>query len=86
MEKNNLKIFFIKLASVTFSIIVIINVIYNLILADKLEKINNLFELDKNTIKTFLYNLLKSENKKLKNIDGKILINGIKYKKYLTPS
>ena len=54
MEKNNLKIFFIKLASITISIIVIINVIYNLILADKLEKINSLFELDKSKFRNDL--------------------------------
>ena len=41
-NQNNLKIFFIKLIAITFSIIIIINVTYNLILADKLENINTL--------------------------------------------
>lgn len=44
---NNLKIFFIKVATITLSIIIIINVTYNLIFADKLENINNLLELNK---------------------------------------
>ena len=43
---NNLKAFFIKLISVTFAIIIIINVTYNLVLADKLESINNLLQLN----------------------------------------
>ena len=41
---KNLKIFFIKLISVLIAIIIIINATYNLILADKIEMINNLFE------------------------------------------
>lgn len=86
MEKNNLKIFFIKLASVTFSIIIIINVIYNLILADKFEKINNLFELDKSKfrndlrvkIRKEIQNGLEKEN--ILNEEDKILIYNL-YKK-----
>ena len=46
-NQNNLKMFLIKLVAVTFSIIVIINVTYNLILADKLENINKLLQLNK---------------------------------------
>ena len=41
INPNNLKTFFIKLISITFAIIIIINVTYNLILADKLENIND---------------------------------------------
>ena len=86
MEKNNLKIFFIKLASITISIIVIINVIYNLILADKLEKINSLFELDKIKfrndlrvkIRKEIQNGLEKEN--ILNEEDKILIYNL-YKK-----
>ena len=49
MDQNNktdLKRFIIKLAAVTFAIIVIINVTYNLIFAEKLENINNLLSLN----------------------------------------
>ena len=43
MEKqNNLKSFFIKLVSITIAIILIINVVYNLFLADKMEALNKL--------------------------------------------
>ena len=50
MSQNNrtiLKTFFIKLISITFAIIVIINVTYNLIFAEKLENINKLLLLNK---------------------------------------
>ena len=46
-NQNNLKIFFIKLIAITFSIIVIINATYNLILADKLENFNKILQLNK---------------------------------------
>ena len=45
-NKPNLKTFFIKLAAITLSIIIIINVTYNLILADKLDIINKISSLD----------------------------------------
>ena len=46
-NQNNLKIFFIKLIAITFSIIVVINATYNLILADKLENFNKILQLNK---------------------------------------
>tara|TARA_B100000902_G_C27012491_1_gene765518 strand:- start:448 stop:726 length:279 start_codon:yes stop_codon:yes gene_type:complete len=48
-SESNLKIFFIKLISITFAIIVIINVFYNIFLADKLDILNKLSNLDKGT-------------------------------------
>ncbi len=47
--ESNLKIFFIKLIAITFSIIVIINVFYNVFLSDKLDVLNKLSSLDKET-------------------------------------
>ena len=47
--RSNLKVFFVKLISITFAIIIIINVIYNIFLADKMEMINKLSSLDKET-------------------------------------
>ena len=49
MNQNNkadLKRFFIKLIALTFAIIVIINVTYNLIFAEKFENINKLLSLN----------------------------------------
>ena len=45
-NKTDLKRFFIKLTAITFAIIVIINVTYNLIFAEKLESINKILSLN----------------------------------------
>tara|TARA_X000001036_G_C20253338_1_gene633089 strand:+ start:181 stop:462 length:282 start_codon:yes stop_codon:yes gene_type:complete len=47
--EGNLKTFFIKLIAVTFAFIIIINVIYNTFLAEKLDVLNKLSKIDKNT-------------------------------------
>jgi len=46
ISKNTLKIFFIKLIAITFSIIAIINITYNLIFAEKWENINTLLTIN----------------------------------------
>ena len=45
-EKADLKKFFIKLIAIIFAVIIVINISYNLIFADKLESINKLFSLN----------------------------------------
>ena len=45
-NQNNLKIFFIKLIAITFAVIVIINITYNLIFAEKFENINKILSLN----------------------------------------
>ena len=62
-SESNLKIFFVKLIAITFAIIVIINVFYNIFLSDKLDVLIKLSNLDKNTaemIKDKLRSELKS--------------------------
>ena len=50
-KQSDLKIFFIKLIAITFAIIVVINITYNLIFAEKFENINKLLSLsDKENI------------------------------------
>ena len=44
-NQSNLKIFFIKLIAITFAVIVIINITYNLIFAEKFENINKILSL-----------------------------------------
>jgi len=44
-NKSDIKKFLIKLTAITFAIIIIINVTYNLIFAEKLENINRLLML-----------------------------------------
>ena len=45
-NKNDLKKFFIKLVAATLAIIIVINVSYNLIFADKFENINKILSLN----------------------------------------
>ena len=47
ISRNNLKSFFIKLASISFAIVIIINLLFNLIFAERLEKIDRILFFDK---------------------------------------
>ncbi len=87
-EKGNqtdLKKFLIKLVAITFAIIIIINVTYNLIFADKLENINKILLLNKKenieSIKDKIRSELKQglEKDQILNREDKLLI----YKFYL---
>ena len=60
-NKPNLKTFFIKLAAITLSIIIIINVTYNLILADKLDIINKISSLDNKETMEEIKNKIRKE-------------------------
>ena len=79
-NKADLKRFFIKLVMVTLSIIIIINMTYNLIFAEKLEGINRLLQLDnkKNIekIKDKMRSEIKSglEKDKILNEEDKMLL------------
>ena len=80
-NKSNLKIFFIKLICITFSVIIIINITYNLIFADKLENINKLFNLNNKDNIEQIKNKIRLEIKsgldkdKILNEEDKILLN-----------
>ena len=82
---TNLKKFFIKLIAITFSIIIIINITYNLIFAEKFESINKLLSLSDKEGVELIKNKIKSEMKKgllkdkIINDEDKILF----YKFYL---
>jgi len=81
-NKNSIKNFLIKLAAVTFAIIIIINVTYNLILADKIENLNAILSLNKkenieqvkNKIRMEISKGLKKD-KILQDEDKKLLID-----------
>ena len=62
MQKNNLKIFFIKLFSIVVAIILIINTTYNLIFAEKIDKIIHVLSLSEN--KNEIKDKIRSEIKK----------------------
>ena len=84
-NQNNLKIFFIKLIAITFAVIVIINITYNLIFAEKFENINKILslnnkeniELVKNKIRLEMNKTLLKE--KIMNDEDRMLF----YKFYL---
>ena len=84
-NKNDLKRFFIKLIAITFSIIIIINITYNLIFAEKFENIDKILSLNnkqnieeaKNKIRLQIKNGLAKD--KILNEEDKILL----YKLYL---
>ena len=78
-SESNLKIFFIKLVAITFAFIIIINVFYNIFLADKLEILNKISNLDKSTaevLKEKIRSELKSgiEKDKILSDEDAILI------------
>ena len=86
MEKSNLKIFFIKLLAITFSVIIIINVVFNLLIGDKVEKINNFLSLDKSKFRNDVRNKIRNEirngldKENILNQEDKILLYKL-YKK-----
>ena len=84
-NQTDLKKFIIKLIAITFAIIIIINVTYNLIFADKLENINKILLLNKKenieSVKDKIRSELKQglEKDQIINDEDKLLI----YKFYL---
>lgn len=84
-NKSDIKKFLIKLTAITFAIIIIINVTYNLIFAEKLENINRLLMLNnkesidnvKDKIRLEIEKGLKKDN--IINEEDKVLL----YKLYL---
>ena len=79
-NKSDLKKFIIKLLAITFSIIIIINVTYNLIFAERFENINLLLSLKNKESREIFKNKIRSEIKiglkkdKILNDEDKILI------------
>ena len=83
--QENLKIFIIKLVAITISIIVIINILFNVLLGERLEKIDRIISLNdsksRNEIKIKIREELNRglEKDQIFSKDDKILI----YKLYL---
>ena len=63
-DKASLKKFFIKLIAITFSIIIIINITYNLIFAEKFESIDKLLSLSDKKSVELIKNKIRSEMQK----------------------
>ncbi len=83
--QENLKIFIIKLVAITISIIVIINILFNVLLGERLEKIDRIISMNdsqnRNEIKMKIREELNRglEKDQIFSKDDKILI----YKLYL---
>jgi hypothetical protein len=79
-SKDSLKTFLIKLIAITFSIIIIINVTYNLIFAEKFESISKLLNLNNKESIEQVKSKIRSEIKKgltknkIVNDEDKILL------------
>jgi len=69
MKKYNLKIFFIKLFSITIAVIIIINASYNIFLADRLKKIDTILDLSEKNVRDAWLNKLRKELIELSNKD-----------------
>ena len=85
MQKSNLKVFFIKLFSISIVIVVVINLIFNLIFAERLETIDKLLFLNKSESREVVKDKIRKElndglnNDNLISEEDKILL----YKLYL---
>ena len=62
MQQRGYKSFFVKLVSISIAIVIIINLIFNLIFSERLEKMDKIFSLDRNKIRSELSKGLNKEN------------------------
>ena len=62
MKQRGYKSFFVKLVSISIAIVIIINLIFNLIFSERLEKMDKIFSLDRNKIRSELSKGLNKEN------------------------
>ena len=64
---KNLKIFFIKLISISIAIVIVINLIFNLIFSERLEKIDKILLLDDSAYRNVMKDKIRKElNKSLR--------------------
>ena len=62
IKQRGYKSFFVKLVSISIAIVIIINLIFNLIFSERLEKMDKIFSLDRNKIRSELSKGLNKEN------------------------
>jgi len=60
-SQKSLKGFFVKLISISVAIVVIINLVFNLLFAERLEKIDNLLKLDRKNERKELVESIRDE-------------------------
>ena len=62
IQQKGYKSFFVKLVSISFAIVIVINLLFNLIFSERLEKIDKIFSLDRNKIRSELSKGLNKDN------------------------
>ena len=62
MKQRGYKSFFVKLASISIAIVIVINLLFNLIFSERLEKMDKIFSLDRYKIRSELSKGLNKEN------------------------
>ena len=72
ISRNNLKSFFIKLASISIAIVIVINLLFNLILSERLEKIDKILFLDKSKTRSEFNQKIRNEISKGLNKENMI--------------
>jgi len=84
-SKKNLKVFFIKLISISIAAIIVINVVFNVMFAERLEKIDKILFLNKSQYRQDVQDKIRKEinrglsKENLISEDDKLLL----YKFYL---
>ena len=61
VQQKSLKIFFIKLVSISIVIVIVINLIFNLIFAERLEKLDKILLLDRSDVRQDIKNKIINE-------------------------
>ena len=61
VQQKSLKIFFVKLISTSIVIIIVINLIFNLIFAERLEKLDKILLLDRSDVRQDMKSKIRNE-------------------------
>ena len=62
IQQRKYKSFFVKLVSISIAIVIVINLLFNLIFSERLEKMDKIFSLDRYKIRSELSKGLNKEN------------------------
>ena len=72
LTKNNYKPFFIKLASIAIAVVIVINLLFNLIFAERLEKIDKVLSFNKSNTRNEFKQKIRNELSKGLNKENTI--------------
>ena len=61
LQNKNLKIFFVKLISISIAIVIVINLLFNLILAERLEKLDKILLLNDSNARNQIKEKIRDE-------------------------